>query len=115
MSFTKNIEQKTIVFIVISLLGGVIGGFLSDNLRADEFSDSLSGYIVSKDTEITTLNNKITELEEEISLLEENLLESINMPVKGFNTPDFDSGWIDLGQGSHIIVNHGLETSDLFV
>jgi hypothetical protein len=53
----------------------------------------------------TTLTNRINDLETEIAILNATKL----------GTPDKDSGWMSIGQGSEIIYTHNLNTTDLLV
>lgn len=115
MSITNKIDTRTLSLVLIALIGGVIGGYLSGATFKDTKIESLSNAFVAqldtKDTEIASLSDAMSDLEEQLS----NIEASIADPIIGFNTPDFDSGWIDIEQGGTVEVNHNLGTRNLFV
>ena len=115
MSFSNKFDTRTLSLVLIALIGGVIGGYLSDATLKDNKIESLSNAFIaqldSKDTEIASLRDAMSDLEEQLSQIEASTAD----PVIGFNTPDFDSGWVDIEQGGTVEVNHNLGTRNLFV
>ena len=115
MSITNKIDTRTLSLVLIALIGGVIGGYLSGATFNDTKIESLSNAFVAqldtKNTEIASLSDAMSDLEEQLS----NIEASIADPIIGFNTPDYDSGWIDIEQGGNVEVNHNLGTRNLFV
>lgn len=115
MSFNNKIDTRTLSLILIALIGGVIGGYISNASIKDNEIEGLSNAFIaqldSKDTEIAALSDTMSSLEEQISQLEASAAD----PVIGFNTPDYDSGWIEIESGSYVDLNHNLGTTNLFV
>lgn len=115
MSFTNKIDTRTLSLVLIALIGGVIGGYIFNATIKDNEIESLSNAFIaqfdSKDTDIVALSDTMSSLEEQISQLEAIVAD----PVIGFNTPDYDSGWMEIESGSYVDVNHNLGTTNLFV
>lgn len=115
MSFSNKIDARTLSLVLIALIGGVIGGYLSNvttrNTEIEGLSNAFIAKLDTKDTEIASLSDTVSDLEAQLSQIEA----SIADPVIGFNTPDYDSGWIDIDQGGSVDVNHNLGTKNLFV
>ncbi len=99
MTVSNKIDNRMIVLVIIALIGGVIGGFLSNvSMKGTKFeglSDYFSAQLITKDTEIASLSKTMSELEQQISQLEVSIADVESVPVIGFNTPDYDSGWVD--------------------
>ena len=77
MSFTKKIDSRMLGLFLIALIGGVIGGYVSNvSVKGTKF-ESLSNYfnaqLVTKDTEITTLSKTVSDLGTQVSQLEGNI------------------------------------------
>ena len=118
MSITSKIDTRTISLIVIALIGGVIGGYLSSasfkDIKIEGLSNAIIAKVDSKDTEIASLGDTISDLEAQLSQIEVTIAEIESVPAIGFNTPDYDSGWIDV-QLNHVDIHHNLGTTNLFV
>lgn len=79
MSFTNKIDTRILSLVLIALIGGVIGGYLSDfNVKGSKI-ESLSNYfnaqLVTKDTEITSLSKSVSDLGTQVSQLENNIVD----------------------------------------
>ena len=115
MGFTNKIDTKTLSLVLIALIGGVIGGYISGATFQDSKIESMSNAFIAKldtkDTEVSSLSDALSDLEEQLSNIEASTAE----PVLGFNNPDYDSGWHDMVQGGTVEVNHSLGTRNLFV
>lgn len=115
MSFTNKIDSRTLSLVLIALIGGVMGGYLSGattrSSQIESLSNAFTAQLDTKDTEIATLSDAMSSLEEQLSQLEASAAE----PVIGFNTPDYDSGWIEIEPDSYVNLNHNLGTTNLFV
>jgi len=123
MGFTNKIDARTLSLVLIAFVGGVVGGYVSNatmsNTQMEGLSNALTTQLISKDTQIATLSSKVTTLQDQLSRLEESVSVIEDVPIIGFNTPDFDSGWIEIIEDSagarFAFVRHDLGTKNLFV
>jgi hypothetical protein len=127
-----KVDERTLVFLLIALVGGVVGGAFSGYLTGDGelmTQAALRTELLDKDTQLTTLTNSLNTLNNEFSTLENKIsaLENERMQLResletleslssvGFNTPDYDSNWVPIDQGESVEVNHNLGSTNLFV
>jgi hypothetical protein len=119
-----KIDERTVGILLIALVGGVIGGSLTEYLAGSEFltQAAFRTELLSKDTQIAalntqiaTLNNKISTLENEYTQLSTSLETLETLSEAGFNAPDYDSDWLAIDQGDSVEVNHSLGTTNLLV
>jgi len=123
MGFTSKIDARTLSLVLIALIGGVVGGYVSNatmsSTQMEGLSNALTTQLVSKDTQIATLSSQVSALNVQVSQLQGTIAEMESVPVVGINTPDFDSGWITYGDpgwdGSYLYVMHNLGTQNIFV
>ena len=112
MSFSNKIDSRTIGLILISLVGGVIGGILVDTTNRSYEIESLSNAFI---TQLDTKDNEISVLEEQVLELENAVADLMEPTIVGFSSPDYDSGWIPIGLEETVPVHHNLDSYDLFV
>ena len=119
MSLTNKIDTRMLSIVLIAFIGGVIGGYISNaalkDTQIEGLSNALTTQLISKDTEIATLRDTMSMLEEQVSQLEGTVAYMESATVIGFNTPDFDSGWIVIEPASTVYIHHNLGTNNLFV
>ncbi len=79
MSFTKKVDSRMLSLVFIALIGGAIGGYLSDfnvkGSKIESLSNYLNAQLVTKDTEITTLKGIMSSVEAQVSQLENNIVD----------------------------------------
>ena len=120
-----KVDERTAGILLVALVGGVVGGVLTEYLTGNGELMTQAAFrteLLTKDTEIATLNNQMSTLNNKISTLENTCmqlsqsLETLeSLSDAGFNTPDYDSHWMTIGQGDSVEVNHNLGTTNLLV
>jgi len=119
-----KVDERTVGILLIALVGGVVGGVLTDYLTSDSdlTQAAFRSELLTKDTQIatltnqlSTLNNKISTLEIEYMQLSDSLETLESLSEVGFTSPDYDSYWITIDQGGSVEVNHNLGTTNLLV
>jgi hypothetical protein len=118
MGLSNKIDTRTFSLVLIALIGGVVGGYISNATMRDTqiegLSNALTTQLSSKDTEIANLRDELYRLEMQVIDLEFN--------VVGFTNPDYDSGWLTFNYSDSVFgpliwvnVQHNLGTTDIYV
>jgi len=113
-----KLDARNAGFLIIALMGGIVGGVVSDYLTGDSELMTQAAFrseLLTKDTQIATLSNKILALENDYVQLSESLETLEDLSEVGFTTPDYDSYWMTIDQGDSVEVNHNLGTTNLLV
>jgi len=120
-----KLDERTVGILLIALVGGVVGGSLTEYLTGNSELMTQAAFrteLLTKDTQISTLNsqvstlnNKIYALENEYTQLSTSLETLETLSDAGFNAPDYDSDWVAIDQGGSVEVSHNLGTTNLLV
>ncbi|HEX9914659.1 MAG TPA: hypothetical protein VGB32_07050 [Candidatus Bathyarchaeia archaeon] len=113
-----KLDARNAGFLIIALMGGIVGGVVSDYLTEDSELMTQAAFrseLLTKDTQIATLTNKILALENDYVQLSESLETLESLSEVGFTTPDYDSYWMTIDQGDSVEVNHNLGSTNLLV
>ena len=79
MSFTNKVDTRTLSLVLIALIGGVIGGYISgatfNDTKIDNMSNAFITKLDSKETEISSLSKTVSDLGTQVSQLENNIVD----------------------------------------
>jgi len=117
MSLDNKNDTKILRLVFIALIGGILGGYLSNasinNSGLDSLSNAFTAQLDTKNTEIASLKGTVSDLENQMSVLENSVAELYTPTVVGFNTPDYDSGWRTIDADETLEVQHDLSSPNL--
>jgi hypothetical protein len=98
------LTKKGIIFLTLMILSFSTISVLGLSGKGTPFENLLE-LITNNSNEIDQLKSQIAELQAKVEDL------SIQ---NGNNVPDYDSGWMTIGTNNYLVINHKLETKNIY-